>query len=259
MRRLMLCLALYLGLSCTPAYGLEPFREPEVFFQVSTLEALLAGSYDGQMSLHELSLHGDVGLGTFDRLDGEMIVLYGTFYQVRADGAVVEADLDETTPFAQLTPFEADVNAEIGGAADMAALTAVIDQHMTGRNQFYAILITGAFPYVKTRSVPAQDKPYPPLAQVVTHQSVFEFHDVEGTVVGLYNPDFVGPMGVPGYHLHFLTADRTGGGHVLELAVGQAVLQLDATHEFRLVVPGSGEFQAQDFDVEEGAADAVEH
>ena len=262
MRRLIRALALLaaLGLFPFPSSALEPFREPEVLYQFSTLESLLAGYYDGGLTFHELAAHGDIGLGTFDRLDGEMLEVDGTFYQVRADGSVQVVDLDATTPFAQVTPFEPDITVDLGPAATLAELTAQIDAALTGRNQFYAVRVTGRFTHVKTRSVPAQEPPYPPLAEVVKTQSVFELSDVDGVMVGFFSPDFVGSAGVPGYHLHFLATDHSGGGHVLDAAIEGARLELDATPSLRLTVPSTPAFQDRDFAPDQGGgASGVEH
>ena len=61
-------------------------------FQTSTIDALLDGNYDGDISFAELEANGDFGLGTFDALDGEMVALYGVFYQIRADGRAYPVD-----------------------------------------------------------------------------------------------------------------------------------------------------------------------
>jgi acetolactate decarboxylase len=76
--------------------------------QVSVLNELMIGRYDGVMSIPELLRYGDFGLGTLDNLDGELIVLDGRAYQVCGDGAVVEAGPDRSTPIAIVTPFEPD-------------------------------------------------------------------------------------------------------------------------------------------------------
>ena len=57
----------------------------ETITQVSTLEALLAGDYQGRLSLRQLLAYGNFGLGTFNRLDGEMILLEGNFFQVKVE------------------------------------------------------------------------------------------------------------------------------------------------------------------------------
>ncbi|THB66440.1 MAG: acetolactate decarboxylase [Desulfovibrio sp.] len=253
-----LILTMLLCLPALPGAALEPFREPEVLYQVSTLQALLDGLYDGQMTFQELAVHGDMGLGTFDKLDGEMVAIGGKFYQVRIDGSVHEADPDMTTPFAQVTPFYPDIVVDISGVEGLDALKARIDAALPSRNQFYAIIMTGEFGSMKTRSVPPQERPYPVLTEVVKDQAVFEFSDVSGVVVGFYSPDYAQSVGVPGYHLHFLTDDRSAGGHILDLAVTDATLELDATPTMTVTVPETGEFQEHDFTHSDSSTDGVE-
>ena len=68
--------------------------------------------------------------------------------------------------------------------------------------------------------------PYPPLSDALKNQSVFELHNVTGTFVGFFSPQV---LGVPGWHFHFLTADNTHGGHVLEVTLQRARIQIDDT------------------------------
>jgi acetolactate decarboxylase len=77
-------------------------REPHVLFQASTIGALLDGAYDGDVTFAELAEHGDLGLGTLNALDGEMIALDGRFYRADASGTIREVDPGERTPFAVL-------------------------------------------------------------------------------------------------------------------------------------------------------------
>jgi acetolactate decarboxylase len=58
----------------------HPPPKRDTLFQVSTIDALLAGAYDGDITFKELGKHGDFGLGTFQSLDGEMVELDGSFY-----------------------------------------------------------------------------------------------------------------------------------------------------------------------------------
>ena len=57
-------------------------------FQVSTTGALVQGVYNEAVTVGGLRTHGDFGLGTFEGLDGEMVVLDGKFYQAHADGSI---------------------------------------------------------------------------------------------------------------------------------------------------------------------------
>ena len=97
------------------------------------------------------------------------------------------------------------------------------------------------------------EKPYPPLVEVTKNQPVFEFNDVEGTIVGFRCPAYVQGVNVPGYHLHFLTKEGDGGGHVLEFKVEEATAYVDYTSAFLMILPGEGsDFYAIDLTQEGG-------
>jgi len=105
---------------------------------------------------------------------------------------------------------------------------------------------------VKARSVPAQKKPYPQLAEVVKTQPVFELTDVSGTMVGFWCPSFVKGVNVPGYHLHFLRADGKKGGHVLDFIVENATMEVDDSREFSLILPEDAAFDKADLEPDRG-------
>jgi acetolactate decarboxylase len=122
-------------------------------------------------------------------------------------------------------------------------LQAYLDAKLPTANIFYAFIIKGKFSYMKTRSVPAQQKPFPPLVEVTQKQPVFEFNGVEGTLVGFRCPAYVNGINLPGYHLHFLNTTKDAGGHVLEFKIIQAEAQVDYISEFKLILAGQeGDF-----------------
>lgn len=220
----------------------RPPRRTDVVYQVSTIDALLQGLYDGEITCGELKEHGDFGIGTFDRLDGEMVVTDGTVYQVCADGSVHIPDDNAKVPFAAMIFFRPDRTAVLKGRLDLNGLERSLDALLPTENIFYAVRAEGSFTYVKTRSVPAQDKPYPPLDEAVKKQRTFEFNNAEGTLVGLRCPGYMKGINVPAYHFHFITRDRRAGGHVLECRLEDARVAIDSASEFHMVLPHSGEF-----------------
>jgi acetolactate decarboxylase len=237
----------------------EP-SERNALFQVSTLSALLAGLYDGVVNFAALSVHGDFGIGTIDRLDGEMIEVNGVFYRIAADGTAHRVSDDATTPFACVTFFDPDLTAELPQGMNYADISDFLTTLLPTCNLFYAIRVDGTFSYVRARSVPAQEPPYRPLTAVVAEQSEFEFRDVEGTLIGFRCPDFVAGLNVAGDHFHFITKDRTAGGHVLDLVIANATLMVDITPTFVLELPlGNEPFYTIDLseDIEQ-ATEAVE-
>lgn len=247
LRRLLA--AALLGALTGPLLGATAAGPParDVLFQVEPIDALMAGLYDGTLPLAELTRHGDFGLGTFDRLDGEMVVLAGVVHQVTADGLVRAANPALTTPFAAVTFFDRDITAPIRKEMNLAALKEFLDGLLPTKNLLYAVRIDGTFSAVQTRSVPAQSKPYRKLVEVTASQPVFELTDVQGTIVGFRCPYYVQGINVPGYHLHFLSADRRRGGHILDCTVKTGEATVDGTAELMLTIPRGGAEFTTDF------------
>lgn len=214
----------------------------DTLHQVSTIGALMEGVYDGVLPCAEIAARGTVGLGTFHRLEGEMIVLDGKVYQARVDGRVLEVDGAQTTPFAMVTPFEVDASAALGNVASFDDLKAGIQTLIDNRNLFCAVRVDGEFDKVKVRSVAGQEKPYPRLADVARDQAVFEYGPTSGTLVGFWTPPYTGTMGVAGFHLHFLSHDRTQGGHLLDCALTSGTASVDQTAHVNLMLPETRAF-----------------
>ncbi|CAA9481609.1 MAG: Alpha-acetolactate decarboxylase [uncultured Rubrobacteraceae bacterium] len=206
-------------------------------FQTSTIEALLEGNYDGDVSFAELGERGDFGLGTLDALDGEMIALDGGFYQVKADGLAYRIDGQTRTPFAVVTFFEPGPPHALPAPTGFADLCARVDGRVGETTACCAVRVDGLFEHVKTRSVPRQHKPYPPLVEVVESQPTFDLRNVEGSLVGFRFPDHARGLNVPGYHFHFITDDRTAGGHVLDCRLALGALRVDREADLRLELP----------------------
>ena len=216
--------------------------------QISTIDAILAGAYDGCTTLRDLSEYGDFGIGTLESLDGEMVLLDGCYYQVKADGTVCRPDRNALTPFASVVFFESERMTDLPDRADYDTLKRIIDREAPNMNLFCAVKVTGTFAAVKTRSVPAQHKPYPPLVEVTRHQSVFDLTDVTGTIVGFRLPPYVKGINVPGYHLHFISRNGSMGGHLLDFTLKEGTAHIDTCARFFMILPdGKGDFGRIDF------------
>ena len=215
-------------------------------YQTSVIDALLAGVYDGDRTLEEVRGHGDFGLGTYQHLDGEMVLLDGQFYQVKVDGRVYKPDLKGKTPFAAVCHFAPEKAFAVMEGTDLVGFESLVDRQSPNQNQFCAIRMEGHFKTMKTRSVPAQTKPYPPLAEVAKKQAVFEMENVAGTVLGFRSPPFVKGVGVPGYHLHFISQDRSRGGHILAFEVVTGTAQVDVLNRFEMELPDTEAFATVD-------------
>lgn len=230
---IVLFLLLLTGCATTPK---------DTLTQVSTIDALLTGAYDGQMTTDQLLKYGNLGIGTFDALDGEMIVLDHQVYQARADGTVCLMPTNSTTPFASVVNFRPDMTPGLTEVLTKETFQTRVEALAPNQNQFIAVRFDGYFTSMKVRSVPKQEKPYPPLAEVTQHQAVFEYTGISGTVLGFRCPPFVKGINVPGWHLHFISDDKTKGGHILDFTTVGGNLQLDACNRFYMVLPEDQRF-----------------
>jgi acetolactate decarboxylase len=214
----------------------------DTLFQTSTISALMKGVFDGTTTVGELKNYGDFGIGTFEALDGEMLVLDGQCYRAQLDGTTVVVQDNTITPFAAITYFDNDQVINNDSKMDINQLQSYVDTLLASQNYFYAVKIEGKFSYVKTRSVPIQYKPYPSLTDAVKNQQVTELSGIEGTMLGFRCPPYVDGVNVPGYHFHFINKDRKKGGHVLDCSTTDVVITIDHTPSFVMILPDTQGF-----------------
>jgi acetolactate decarboxylase len=216
------------------------------YYQTSLVSALMSGVYDGELTIGELKRHGDFGIGTFNGLDGEMIVIDGAVYRLTGDGQAAVAEDGARTPYAAVIRFAPDITRPITAPCEKAAFERRLDAFADSPNLFYAVRVDGRFSQVKIRNVVRQTPPYKPLLEAVKEQAVRELSDVEGTMIGFRCPDYAVGIGVPGYHLHFIRGDRRQGGHVMDYRIEGGALALDHTSSLHLELPETSSFNHAD-------------
>lgn len=156
------------------------------------MSALLDGVYDGEMTIEELLSHGDFGLGTFNALDGELLILDGVAHQLTADGGARRATRGQRTPFAVVTAFVPHVRLMPPRRASRAEIAALTMASVPSHNLLYGVRMSGRFERVVTRTVVRQSQPYRPLVEVTRGEPVVEHLDVEGYVTGFRTPAYEG-------------------------------------------------------------------
>jgi acetolactate decarboxylase len=231
-------------------------------FQAGTLDALMGGRYDGDITIGELLDHGNHGIGTLQHLDGEVVVLDGECWVIDFNGAVRRVAPETRTPFAVLCQFAPTASTRLSGPLSLVALHAALDAlaavrkpgepESRERDSVEALRVDGEFTNLRLRSVKAQTPPYPPLSEVTKHQTEWTLPRVTGTLIGFRFPDSTAGLEVPGYHLHFLADDRRHGGHVLEVTLvwgdaaveGVGELHVELPPGLGLGVPGAGDRDA---------------
>lgn len=242
MKKLLLSIFLLAGIAHAQA---QPVSEPKAF-QYSTIDALLAGAYDGELNVEQLKHEGNFGIGTFNRIDGELILVDGKVYKAKSNGTVVVATAAEQTPFAVVTTFSSKNQRAITSTTTLKELEEQLDKMLENKNIFYAIRVEGQFKQMTTRAISPQDKPYKPLAEVAKTQSVFNFSDTSGVLVAFRSPSFSKGFNVPGYHWHFLSSDKKTGGHVLGLTMASGIVKVMPLSVIQIKIPTNNMFANTD-------------
>lgn len=218
--------------------------EDNHIYQYSLLNALMDGVFETGIPVSKFSKMGNQGLGTFTRMNGELLFLDGKVYQLQAEGNVREADDNDQIPFGVSTKFvpQRTTQVEFKNKDD-------IDRHLDGfndhaKNLFMTYRINGKFDYLKCRTVRGQEYKGQPLSELSQKQSVETYEDVEGTIIGFRTPKNWQGFGVAGEHLHFMQADRKAGGHVLEVRAKQVEMQMAVASNVHLELPTTDDFNA---------------
>lgn len=214
-------------------------------FQVSTSNALVQGLFGGVITVGDLRRHGDFGLGTFTGLDGEMVMIDGSCFRATAGGRIEPADDSRQVPFALVTRYVADFGEEVAEISSLDGLTEMVDSMRPSENLFVGIRIDGRFTQLSMRAV-CRARPGENLVEATAHQSEFDVEELSGSLVGFWSPAYSRAIGVPGYHFHFISDDRTVGGHVLGLEAAHAHVGLHTESDLHLALPEVGDFLAAD-------------
>lgn len=212
-------------------------------FQNSLMTALLDGIYDGELTIGDILSKGNFGLGTFDALDGEMLILDGVCHQLTSDGKARIADLDQRTPFTVVTNFVPRIRVDAPRGMRRAELSEFVDSLEPSRNYFYAVRITGRFADVVTRTVAKQERPYRPMSEAVGDDTEHHFTNISGTIGGFRTPTYAKGIGIPGCHVHFLDSAHEKGGHVLDYTIDEAIIELCPGTDMELHLPVTAAFQ----------------
>lgn len=253
-----ICLAAVLCAACAqqPEQAQQPAADNEdTMYQVALLQSLMLGDFDGSVSLGDLLLQGDFGLGTFQDVAGEMVVLDGVVYQCNGDGTVSLPAADVRTPFSNVTHFNNDLSFQVGATDGMESFLAALEKAIAGSGMpmstMYAVKVSGHFSHIGARSILPQQKPFPTLSDAMAKdQQFFSFDEVDGTLVGFFFPTYASSVNTTGWHFHFISDDHKRGGHVLDVQIPAAgvTAAADRTDRLTIDIPSYSEgFSSLDF------------
>ena len=229
-------------------YAAEPI-EQETINQVALLQSLTLGYFDGSIKVEELKKLGDIGIGTFDGLNGELIMLDGVVYRADADLKINVVEDKITVPFSNVTFFQKDFAVKLKNIPDKNSLEEKLNSFVQkhGANSFYFVKIPAVFNEILIRSETKQKKPYPTLVEALeAAQKEKTFQNITGTIVGLYCPDYMSGLNTAGWHFHFISEDKKFGGYVLGLNIQKGLAEFDKTDNFNMILPKKKDFQKLD-------------
>ncbi len=213
------------------------------FYHYSLWAALVNKIYDGTLTVKEAKNHGDIGLGTYNGADGELILLDGTFYHVPSSGEVLVADDSTHIPYLNATFFNKDLSYEINDRLSYDSVRKLLQQHFPSRNFFYAFKIHAEFDSLKLGSLYKQERPYQEgLDSLMPKRPKFDHTNIAGTMVGFYCPEFIGDINVAGFHLHFVSDDKKTGGHVMEFKGKNFKVDMGKLSTYHFVLPQTADF-----------------
>ena len=221
--------------------------DTDTLYISAPVNALVEGIFQADTTVAQLRRHGDFALGTFNHLDGEMIMVNGQTYQVTGQGEVHTVADEVCSPFAIVTAFRELSRDELpNGFGSIEELFVKLRELLPSPNVMYALWIDARFTFVRTRSVPRQES-YRPLVEVTRDQPTFERREIQGSLIGFFTPEFLCSLNVPGFHLHALSADRTFGGHLLQCRAEHAVVRVQILRHLSMDLPASLAYLTLDF------------
>ena len=233
---IILLSVLFLTVSCTKEVKEVKKTKPysDEIFQYSTSAGFAAKKWDGSITYAQVQNLGDFGLGTFNGLDGEMILLEGKFHKIRLNGEAEEVKRDEKTPFVTVKFFKADQNFELDKELSMEEMNDWIFSRLENPEAMAAVKIEARFKYIKTRSIEKQAKPYPEIEEVIRNQQITERENSEGTLAGFWMPETFDKVNFTGFHFHYLTKDKSSGGHVLDFIFDKGKVYIDNSNQLKI-------------------------
>ena len=212
-------------------------RKRITFTQVSLFSILLIGRYGGVLSVADVKKLGNMAIATMDRLDGEMQMIDGVVYQACADGHVYLPADDETIPYGTIADFHAEQTVKIQNVPSYEAFEEQMATCCPMENIPLAIHLTGTFHRMKVRAVARQEKDGVGLAEAAKNEAVFDLQHTSGDLVGFRLPSYVKGVNAPGWHLHFVDAERRHGGHVVNFALTEGELRYCHANDFQIRLP----------------------
>ncbi len=212
-------------------------------YQYSVFSALANKVYTGNITVSQVKENGDIGLGTFNSLNGELIMLDGEVYQLLSDGTIRHSADTELLPFVVTTFFDDDQHLQLKECSAYEVLKGFIEKRLPSPNFFYGFRITGAFQSITCGGAEKQEYPFSKtLGEALVDRPKFQAENIKGTMVGFWFPAHTGKINIAGFHLHFISDDRKMAGHVMDFNATDMEIGIDRIDQINITLPQTEDF-----------------
>lgn len=205
--------------------------------------ALVNQIYTGDITPAEMLKKGELGLGTADNLDGELVALDGVVYKIELDGSLIKAPSELAAPYMTMFKFNPSKHIILKEVNSLAELGEKLSAQMASKNSFYAYKITGTFSHLKMASAEKVKNDSVPLMEYLKTRVMYTKENIKGTLVGLYTPEYLGNISIPGMHFHFVSSDKKLGGHLEGISFDQVSVEIEEINKINLTLPQVTKFR----------------
>ena len=225
--------------------GLAAHTENTVH-QYSPTIALLNSIYEGDFTPQQMIQQGNIGIGTVNHLEGELIAVDGIVYTIDAEGGIKVAPNDLESPNMTMINFQAKQTIAVKNITSLAGLNTALDKYRPSKNSFYAYKVKGEFSYLKMASAHKVENEDVSLFEYLDTRVMYTRENIKGTLVGLFTPSYLGNIVIPGMHFHFLSEDIKLGGHLEDIKFDNLMIEVQEINQVNLQLPNVEKFRTKE-------------
>lgn len=220
-------------------------------YQFSVVNALMAGYAEGGLPVSKFLEKGNIGLGTFDGLQGELVILDRIAYRLTSEGSVTSVSSNEKLPYALVANFVSQKDWK-SSVLDRKSLETYLRKR--AKNHFLIFKIEAHFDTMSCRTVSGQRYKGESLTKLSKDASKKTFTNMKGSIVGIFTPHVWEGISVAGQHMHFIDENRLAGGHILDFQAKDAIIQEATSSNIQVELPKTGSaFDEVDLDADRAA------
>lgn len=232
-------------------HGLAPHTE-NIIHQYAPTIALLNSIYEGDITPQQMVQQGNIGLGTVNHLAGELVAVDGVVYTIDAEGGIKKAPDNLKSPNMTMINFQPKQTVTVENINSYQDLTKALQKYSPSKNSLYAYKIKGEFKHLKMASAHKVENENVSLFEYLDTRVMYTRDNIKGTLVGLFTPDYLGNIVIPGMHFHFLSDDIKLGGHLEDIKFDKLSIEIQEINQVNLQLPKTKKFRNRD--LKQGAA-----